>query len=122
MCRPIYIHFNDDGGRIPALGSHWFGAPALPEGCHWPQQPNWRFGRSAPYVSAWDGRTVAEPENKPMTFICQINLADLPPNDLLPPAGLLLFFANIEYYNGFNTEGDPVISLHPCEPKHVRVI
>ena len=122
MCGPIYIHFKEGSGYVPLLGSHWFGPAALPDAYDQPRQPNWRYGRRAPYVSAWDGITVVEPEEWDMTFICQINLADLPANEMLPPAGLLLFFANIEYYDGFNSEGDPVISMHPCEPEHVRVI
>ena len=40
-----------------------------------------------------------------MQFICQINCADLSAYDTpLPKEGLLLFFANIDYYMGYDVE------------------
>lgn len=122
MYKPIYIHCHESSGYVPLNGSNLFGGSALPATHTVPMQPNWRYGRYASYVSSWDGSTVEEPKEKPMKFICQINLEELPFNNILPREGLLLFYANIEYYNGFNSEGDPVIGMHPCEPEHVGVI
>jgi uncharacterized protein YwqG len=55
-----------------AVGSRFRGRPAMASEAKWPE---------------WQG--------KPMQFICQVNLADLPPGGpagILPPEGLLSFF------------------------------
>lgn len=60
--------------------SHWWGFPDLPEGIEWPE---------------CDGELL--------TFICQIDLADLAGLDktgVLPKEGMLWFFADIEYFLG----------------------
>ena len=120
--KPIYLHYSGYGGYIPRNSSHLFGSPALPKGCPWPQQPNIRYGRMTPYVSSWDGNTVKESETKNMTFVGQINFTDLPANTLLPRSGLLMFFANIEYYDNQTSGGEPVISMHVSEPDSVKVL
>ena len=63
--------------------SKWWGNPDLPP--------------TADYPVAIDG----EGEEHTLTFVCQINLADIAHADTpLPKEGLLLFFANIDYFLG----------------------
>lgn len=67
--------------------SKWWGSPDLPVDVEWPI-----------YIDS-DG------EEWNMQFICQINCADLSAYDTpLPKEGLLLFFANIDYYMGYDVE------------------
>lgn len=64
--------------------SKWWGSPDMPAEMDFPQIVDSNG-------DAWD-----------MTFICQINCADLSQYDTpLPKEGLLLFFANIDYYLGY---------------------
>ncbi|MCF0193929.1 MAG: DUF1963 domain-containing protein [Bacteroidaceae bacterium] len=68
--------------------SHWWGAPDLPKGMPYP------------YVEVNDG---SEPYDEPLTFICQIRLAELAEADkdnLLPHTGMLYFFAAIDSFLG----------------------
>ncbi len=68
--------------------SHWWGAPDMPEDMPFP------------YVTINDGE---EEYDEPLTFICQIRLADIAVLDkkgLLPHKGMLYFFAPIDYFLG----------------------
>lgn len=120
MSNGILIHFEDlavtrDDGRegrnveagksisacaaTEKLGaSRWWGYPDMP--------------------ADWDGDAA----EAPLTLICQINLADLPDDSApeFPHEGLLLFFANIDYYLGRSM--DPAISMHVSDAESVRVI
>lgn len=61
--------------------SKWWGAPDLPDDWEYPEMP--------------DG------DDTPLTFICQINCADLAPYDpegQLPHEGMLYFFAALDEY------------------------
>ena len=61
--------------------SHWWGFPDLPADVEWPSRP--------------DGELL--------TFICQINLADVAHLDTvgeLPHEGMLWFFADVDYFLG----------------------
>lgn len=67
--------------------SHWWGFPDLPQEV------------SVPCRSEKDEEGLEEM----LTFICQINLADLKPYDtqsLLPRQGMLYFFADLDYFLG----------------------
>lgn len=67
--------------------SKWWGSPDLPQGVDYPRY------------------TDCKGEEWEMQFICQINCADLSQYDTpLPKEGLLLFFANIDYYLGYDAE------------------
>lgn len=62
-------------------------------------------------------------EESHLDFICQIKLRDiasLDPDGVLPHEGLLLFFADIAYYLGWDAE--PGISGYVCDRDFVRVI
>ncbi len=68
--------------------SHWWGAPDLPE--HVPY----------PFVMVGEGE---EAYAEPLTFVCQIRLADIAPLDpdgFLPHEGMLYFFAPLDYFLG----------------------
>ena len=61
--------------------SKWWGAPDLPEDWEYPEMP--------------------DEDGTPLTFICQINCADLAPFDpegQLPHEGMLYFFAALDEY------------------------
>ncbi len=83
--------------------SKWWGSPDLPAEMDFPQIIDANG-------DAWD-----------MTFICQINCADLREyNTPLPKEGLLLFFANIDFYLGYN---EPEPSMEGVwDAQDVRVI
>lgn len=73
-----------------ALKSHWWGFPDLPEGVEFPVIPD-----AEPDPDADD-------ENL-LTFICQINLADIAAYDTenrLSHTGFLYFFAALDYFLG----------------------
>ncbi len=82
--------------------SHWWGAPDLPEDIPYP------------CVTIDDGEESYE---EPLTFICQIRLADIAEHDpegLLPHKGMLYFFAPIDYFLGMyesplDYHTDPVV-------------
>lgn len=83
------MHIKIKKGDIATDGlfaqSKWWGSPDLPEDVDFPQIID-------SDGEAWD-----------MTFICQINCADLSKYDTpLPKEGLLCFFANIDYYLGYD--------------------
>lgn len=67
--------------------SHWWGFPDLPEGVDFPAIPD-------------EG---SEEDENLLTFICQIDLADIATFDhdnRLPHKGMLYFFAAIDYFLG----------------------
>lgn len=67
--------------------SHWWGFPDLPEGIDFPCR----------------GEKDEEGLEDTLTFICQLNLADVKPYDadnLLPRQGMLYFFADLDYLLG----------------------
>ena len=89
--------------RLPSCASKFWGNPDLPKGTEYPMA----------YYPDTDS-------HEPYHFICQINLADLPPQDTLPRRGLLQFYANIHYYLGW--ECDVEISGYPSDPDMVKVL
>ena len=69
--------------------SHWWGAPDLPV--------------DMPYPYVVENAGTDDEYADPLTFICQIRLADIAPFDmqrLLPQTGMLYFFATIDYFLG----------------------
>lgn len=67
--------------------SHWWGFPDLPEGVDFPCR----------------GEKDEDGAEDTLTFICQLNLADVKPYDtdhLLPTEGMLYFFADLDYFLG----------------------
>jgi uncharacterized protein YwqG len=67
--------------------SHWWGFPDLPEGIDFPCR----------------GEKDEEGLEDTLTFVCQLNLADVKPYDadnLLPTQGMLYFFADLDYLLG----------------------
>ncbi|MBP3670748.1 MAG: DUF1963 domain-containing protein [Bacteroidaceae bacterium] len=85
--------------------SKWWGSPDIPVGVDFPQ-----------YIDS-------EGEEWPMQFICQINLADLAEYDTkLPKEGLLLFFAHIDYFLGYDDPEVPGEGVwDSCETKVLYV-
>ena len=90
---PIYLKTTD--GACGLLSSHFFGHPALPASMPWPTY------RPEDADEAWQ---------EPLDFICQVEYE----------RGLLLFFANIAYYAGWDAE--PAIFCHVSETEVVRVV
>ncbi len=88
----ITIQKSQSGKAV--TGSRFGGKPALPVGFEWP-----RFE-----AENYEGETA----NRPLSFLCQINLAEIVAFDkdvLLPKKGLLLFFYEQESSKwGFDTE------------------
>ena len=101
----IKIHNNKVADNDRFGESKWWGSPDLPADMEYPQ-----------YV---DG----EGESWEMQFICQINLADLSAYDTaLPKEGLLLFFAHIDYFLGYDDPEVPGEGVwDACETKVVYV-
>lgn len=102
---PIYIRIAGGGSAapLPVGASHWWGVPDLPP-C-----------QDLPAVTAADGT------RRLLTFVCQLNLADLPAScAALPHRGLLLFFADIDYYAC--RADDTELRMHLSSPEAVRVI
>ena len=100
---PIYLRLADIPSELPVGASHWWGYPDLPEDMPIPT-----------VTDPTDGNTYA------LNFICQINLADLPEGIIrLPHSGLLLFFADIAYYN--RQWNEPSISLHISGNEVVKI-
>lgn len=93
MQKPIYIHIAESNRALPLGASHLFGQPDMPEEYAMPMIP----------------------------LICQINLEELPDNDVLPSSGLLLIFADINYYSD-SWVGELNISMYVSDPKSVAVI
>ena len=79
--KPIYITLCKPFEKLSAEASRFWGNPALPSADDYPF-----------YVDS-NGDEMA------YTFICQINLSELPPSPL-PQKGLLLFFGKIGHYLG----------------------
>lgn len=104
MNQPVYIKLAESSDDLPVGASHWWGYPDLPADV------------SIPVVEdAVDGEVYA------LTFICQINLSDLPEGiSRLPHSGLLLFFADIAYYN--RQWDEPSIFMHISGKDVVKVI
>lgn len=94
---------DNDSNKLPVGRSKFWGDADLPQGM--------------PYPSLHIPETQ---ENYPYHFICQINLSDLPPQDILPRTGLLQFYANIHYYLGWDEE--PHIGSCPSETNEVKVL
>ncbi|HIT48200.1 MAG TPA: DUF1963 domain-containing protein [Candidatus Coprenecus stercoripullorum] len=87
----IYITASATSGKTGVCASRMWGNPALPEGFGYPVY------------------TDNEGDDYPYFFICQINLAELAPYDRenrLPHAGLLSFFAKIDWYMGYDAPAD----------------
>lgn len=73
--------------------SHWWGFPDLPEGVNYPSLQNLPHLHPLP----------SEEDEDLLTFICQIDLADISPYDpenQLPHRGMLYFFAALDYFLG----------------------
>lgn len=81
--------------------SHLFGYPDLPANVDIPA-------------------VVEDGEEFALTLVCQINLSDLPDNDVFPKQGLLQFYADIAYYRGDWDE--PAITMVPSDNKVCRVV
>lgn len=76
-------------GRLPLTSSKFGGFPYWPKNC------------SRPYPHTSDGRKL------PLTLLAQINLSDLPDNDVFPDKGILQFYI----LNGADTKNYEVV-LH----------
>lgn len=100
---PFFIRLQHADGRLPVCASKFWGNPDLPEDVDYPMA----------YYPDTDSY-------EPYHFICQINLADLPPQDILPRRGLLQFYANIHYYLGWDC--DVEISGYPSGADMVKVL
>lgn len=91
--KPIYLRVTE--GECCLHSSHFFGRPSMPSHIPWPthllQEDN-------------------EQWQEPLDFICQIEYKN----------GLLLFFANIAYYAGWDT--DPMIFGSVSDKDVARVI
>lgn len=84
--KPIRLLLSGIDGEPEILGSHFWGNPDLPAGFGYPEY------------------TDSDGENREYQFICQINLEDIAGFDtgnILPPKGLLSFFAKIDHYLGY---------------------
>lgn len=87
--------------------SHWWGAPDLPAGVPYP------------YVTVGEG--TDDVYDEPLTFVCQIRLADvanLDKDNLLPHEGMLYIFAPLDYFLGeldspLNQHVSPVVIYSP---------
>lgn len=79
--KPIYLTLCKPFEKLPAAASRFWGNAALPS------------PEAYPFYIDCNGDEMA------YTFICQINLEDLPPSPL-PRKGLLLFFGKIGHYLG----------------------
>lgn len=101
----IKIHNNKVADNDRFGESKWWGSPDMPADMEYPQ-----------YVDS-------EGESWEMQFICQINLADLSAYDTaLPKEGLLLFFAHIDYFLGYDDPEVPGEGVwDACETKVVYV-
>lgn len=95
--------FDEKHKRLPMCASKFWGDADLPEKMTYPSV----------YVPELESE-------EPYHFICQINLADLPPHHELPDKGLLQFYANIHYYLGWDC--DLEIFSYPCNPAQVKVL
>lgn len=88
--------------------SHWWGAPDLPP--------------DVPYPCARAHDADGE-YDEPLTFLCQIRMEDVARWDtegLLPPGGMLYFFAAIDYFLG---EPSPLqLALHGSVGDTVKVV
>ena len=100
---PFFIRLQHADGRLPVCASKFWGNPDLPEDVDYPMA----------YYPDTDSY-------EPYHFICQINFADLPPQDILPRRGLLQFYANIHYYLGWDC--DVEISGYPSGADMVKVL
>lgn len=87
LCRPcINVGFREAGGPLPAGSSKFGGRPDVPAGFQWPEY-------EAPAGPEGAGRP------RPLAFLAQFDCASLAPLDpegLLPPAGLLSFFYELD--------------------------
>lgn len=92
MYKPIYIHLRKQDEVFGCM-SHLWGQPDMPEDYPMP----------------------------PFPLVCQINLSGLPFNGVLPGNGLLLIFADINYYSN-RWKGEPNISMHLSDPDHIAII
>lgn len=104
MDKPLYLRLEKPTAPLRVGESHWWGYPDLPPDVDIP--------------TVYD-----EPDDMDygLTFLCQINLADLPQRiSSLPHEGLLLFFADIAYYCGQWDE--PSIGCCVSDNKVVRVL
>lgn len=95
----------EEGKESLAFRSHWWGFPDLPEGVGFPSIP--------------DPETDPESDDEDLlTFICQVNLADIAqydPAGRLPHSGFLYFFAALDYFLGDTDAGWGPIGYWPEE-------
>lgn len=104
--KPIYLKLSKPFRELDIAASRFWGNPSLPAGVNYPQ-----------YIDD-------EGDEYPYVFICQINLAELKafcPENPLPAAGLLLFFAKIDHYLGQFAATD-IIGGAISNPDAVKVI
>lgn len=99
--KPIPITLCKPFEKLPVTASRFWGNPALPS------------ADAFPFYTDSDGDEMA------YTFICQINLSELPSSPL-PPKGLLLFFGKVGHYLGRFSEDYVGGSLG--DPEAVRVL
>lgn len=134
MNKAIYLHLGEtdpklsrswllhssEADRIHAMrASHFFGSPVMPPEYPMPMIPH--PAPQVPYQSAWDGKSVECPKVLPMPLLCQINLADLPENEMLPNEGHLLVFADYHYYDNIYG-GEPNISMDISDADNLHVV
>lgn len=104
--KPIYLTLSSQERKVPCGSSRLLGNPDLPEDVPYPM-----------YIDS-DG------DEYPYSFVCQINLEEVAPYDtenLLPHNGLLLFFAKIDRYLGYDSDEES-ISGSISENDDVRVM
>ncbi len=88
----IRVEYHPVEEKLPLGCSKFGGAPHLPEGFQWP----WYHGEKLGYSG---GEFVTTAADCPLSFLCQINLAEAAPLDrdgLLPKSGLLSFFYELD--------------------------
>lgn len=91
--KPIYLTLSSQERKVPCGSSRFLGNPDLPEDVPYPM-----------YIDS-DG------DEYPYSFVCQINLEEIAPYDkenLLPHKGLLLFFAKIDRYLGYDSDEESI--------------
>lgn len=96
------ISINTSPGSGNLFGkSHWWGMPDMPADIPFP----------------CNGEPDEEGNEDLLTFICQINLAELPSLDcaaLLPSCGMLYFFASLDYFLGDDEANAGPIGFWPA--------
>lgn len=104
--RPIHLTLSMPFEKLATGSSRFWGNPDLPSGKDYPTYID-NEGDAVPYV-----------------FICQINLADLhayAPENPLPKAGLLQFYAKIDHYLGYFADTD-CVSGYISDAEDVKIL